>query len=113
MRATTSAGATAFPPCANAFPPSHRPAFTFPPSALNSCLPAFLPSCLATSGSNPDFLEHRGQRLLRARDRQVADVEMPRADVDERADRPRADLLRLRARGELARQRFRRHREKA
>src|SRR5436190_1728174 len=54
----------------------------------------------------PDFLEYARENLLRAADWQVADIEMPGPDVEQRADGPRADLLGGRAGRELAREPF-------
>ena len=53
------------------------------------------------------------EHLLRARDRQVADVEMSGAGLNQRADRPRAHVFGLCARAELARQAFDRDRQEA
>src|SRR5881628_2555337 len=53
-----------------------------------------------------DLIEDVPERVLRAGDGEVAHIEMPRAGVHQRADRPRANVFSGRSGGELARQSF-------
>src|SRR4051812_18526845 len=60
-----------------------------------------------------DPFHNVGEHALRAADGKIADVKVARADVEKRADRPRTDVFRRRARRELARQFLRRDRQEA
>src|SRR4051812_30250872 len=74
------------------------------------CRSAVLPCSVKPS---PYLFEDTGENMLRAVHRQVADVEMTRADVHQGADRARADLFGRRTSGELLRQPLDRHRQEA
>src|SRR5688572_17495947 len=65
------------------------------------------------SCGHSDFFQDACEHRLRAVDRQVADVEMPRADIDQRPNRAGADVFGRCAPGELARQTVDRHGQKA
>ena len=59
-----------------------------------------------SSCRHPDLLEDLTEHVLRARDGQIADVEVARAGIHQRANRPCADVFRACALGELTREPF-------
>ena len=57
---------------------------------------AFVPRPFVSGGEHAGLVQNRVQRLRRAAQRQVADVEMPDAEIEQRPDRAGADLDRRR-----------------